>query len=229
MGDFGGLGDVCRKFTQKTLRSPTPTGVQLMFRNFAFAFLVLAISAQLGCRFCSSPYDYCPPTYTGSGCDNFCGDPCDPNYTAGSRFYGTENVCRSACTGCNSGCGGCSTGESEHYVPSEQPSPRKVERPETPEGQTLRRVPPAPAAPKVAVPQKIKSASNVRPGNSSQITRLENVPVPVPSQSKAQYAEMIHESDFTEDASGAPFSLEELKRLHPDAADVKIIGVVDQQ
>jgi len=41
------------------------------------------LSASWGCAPCGTPYDYCPPTFTG------CSDtPCDARYRAGSILYG---------------------------------------------------------------------------------------------------------------------------------------------
>jgi hypothetical protein len=45
-----------------------------------------ALSASCGCKQCASPYDYCPPTFTGS---DSC-VPCDARYRAGSILGGSS-------------------------------------------------------------------------------------------------------------------------------------------
>jgi hypothetical protein len=45
---------------------------------------IAALSASWGCKQCASPYDYCPPTFTGPDC----GVPCDARYRAGSILSG---------------------------------------------------------------------------------------------------------------------------------------------
>jgi len=48
------------------------------------AWIALALlAATVGCRICSSPYDYCGPTFTGE-----CGEECCSNARAGSIFSG---------------------------------------------------------------------------------------------------------------------------------------------
>ncbi|MBX3411958.1 MAG: hypothetical protein KF708_04510 [Pirellulales bacterium] len=46
---------------------------------------VATLATALGCKQCASPYDYCPPTFTGPGCDV----PCDARYRAGSILDGS--------------------------------------------------------------------------------------------------------------------------------------------
>lgn len=46
---------------------------------------VAALSTSWGCKQCASPYDYCPPTFTGpDSCV-----PCDARYRAGSILGGS--------------------------------------------------------------------------------------------------------------------------------------------
>lgn len=46
---------------------------------------VATLATALGCKQCASPYDYCPPTFTGPDC----GVPCDARYRAGSILDGS--------------------------------------------------------------------------------------------------------------------------------------------
>ena len=46
---------------------------------------MVSLATALGCKQCASPYDYCPPTFTGPDC----GVPCDARYRAGSILDGS--------------------------------------------------------------------------------------------------------------------------------------------
>ena len=196
-----------------------------MFRTFIVVFVICLISGFVGCRFCSSPYDYCAPTFTGNNYDFYCGDPCNPNYAAGSRFLGTEDVC--SCSTCNScGGGGCSSCDTGHYEPAaevvEQPvSVKKISQPSvrsTPS--PVKKIPNPPAPPAVAVPQTIKGASATQQAQRSS--------VPKPAVPNANYTKSAVQA-LPDPALGDPANmLEELKELNPDAVDVKIIGFEEQ-
>lgn len=185
----------------------------------------------VGCRFCASPFDYCCPTYTGNNCDYYCSDPCDPNYVAGSRFAGTENVCQTGCSTCGEvitspDCSSCSTGCSDYSGYSSDGSdayyesvgyeyenePTAPTRKVNPNGNNIQKIPPPPA-----VPQKIQVPAAVKKTPSASALRSQKV------SPQTAYASHVNAADQ------APISLAELRELNPDAVDVRIIGVQEQR
>ncbi len=195
-----------------------------MFRTFTVVVVISLVVGLVGCRFCASPYDYCSPTFTGNNYDFYQGDPCNPNYAAGSRFLGTEDVCR--CNTCNT-CdgGGCSSCETESYQmngPTEEvsapltraakPNVKSVPSP-------VKKIPSPPAAPAVAVPQTIQGASALKK------TATQELAAPKPVLPKTGYAKQA----LTNSELGDPATmLNELKELNPDAVEVKIIGFEEE-
>ena len=231
MGEFGhGIG-VWLSFCQ-TIKNPPcySLGESPMFRTFTVVFVICLISGLVGCRFCSSPYDYCSPTFTGNNYDFYRGDPCNPNYAAGSRFLGTEEVCScDTCSGC--GGGGCSSCGSGYHEPAaemiEQPVPaKKVSQPSAKSiPSSVKKIPNPPAPPAVAVPQTIKGVSALK---QSQGASQQGETVPKPVVPKASYAKSAVQA-LPDPALGDPANmLEELRGLNPDAVDVQIIGFEEQ-
>ena len=192
-----------------------------MFRTFTVIMIACSISALAGCRFCSSPYDYCAPTFTGNNHAFFHGDPCHPNYAAGSRFLGTENVCRYNCNSCSGSESGCSSCETEYYDSgSNAPQTTHVTKPALrPVTSPVKKIPDPPAAPAIAVPQTIQGASNLR-ANTQTKAASQELSAPQPAAPQANYARQASDPAF-----GDPDKmLSELKELNPDATEIKIIG-----
>jgi len=203
-------------------------GESLMFRIFTVIVIACSISVLVGCRFCSSPYDYCAPTFTGNNYAFYHGDPCHPNYTAGSRFLGTEHVCRYDCNSCGGGvsnCSSCETGyyESGNEVPQTTNLTNNVAKPTLkPATNSVKRIPDppaAPAAPAIAVPQSIQGASTLK-ANAQNKAVTRELSTPRPTTPQANYAGQASDPAF-----GDPDEwLNELKQLNPDASEIKIIG-----
>jgi len=200
-----------------------------MLRTFTVIVIACLAFGFAGCRFCASPYDYCSPTFTGNNYEFYHGNPCHPNYAAGSRFLGTEEVCRSGhCNTCDGGStSGCSSCETQHYnfesEPKEASNPvTKATKPSVRSlPSTVKKVPTPTvqsASQAVAVPQTVQGAAS--PKNAPR--ELPTAPKPaVPQTNYAKQAvQELADSDF-----GDPNKmLSELKELNPDAVEVKIIG-----
>ena len=203
-----------------------------MFRTFTVIFVICLISGLVGCRFCSSPYDYCSPTFTGNNYDYYRGDPCNPNYAAGSRFLGTEDVCScnscDACSSCGgSGCSSCDSENHEHAAEViEQPmSVKKVTRSNAgPVSSPVKKIPTPPAPPAVAVPQTIKGVSALK--QSQNVSQ--GLAVPKPVVPKANYAKSAVQPPSDPVLEDPANMLEELRELNPDAVDLKIIGFEEE-
>ena len=199
-----------------------------MFRTFTVIAIACLTFGFTGCRFCASPYDYCSPTFTGNNYEFYHGNPCHPNYVAGSRFLGTEEVCRSG--NCNSCDGytenGCSSCETKHYESDSQAVPvTRATKPSVQSPSTVKKIPapPAPpASPTVAVPQTIQGTSTLKNVQAQPSPRELPAPKPVVPQTNytKQAVQELADSDFDDPAK----MLNELKELNPDAVDVKIIG-----
>ncbi len=205
--------------------------------KFVFiSFVVLLLSGLLGCRYCSSPFDYCCPTYTGNG-DDSC-NACDPNYRAGSSLYGSEHDCK----GCGScGGGGCSSCASSHYSSSqytssgeeylssgetevydsdsEAASSPPVKSVPTP----IKKAPPPPNTPKVgvpkttpAVPSASETSSTLKSGTSRTVSATTSKPLPKKTTKL-----------LAPDNDDLPITLEELQQSDPSAVDVRILNVED--
>ena len=188
-----------------------------MFRNLFIVFVILLLSGLVGCRFCASPYDYCPPTFTGSDYGSTCGYTCDPLFRAGSRFYGSEDYC--SCRGCEVGCASCAGEtvqyESEYVVPSQSGVPsdavRSVPSP-------IKKVPTAPNPPTApAVPNKVQSTQKLR-SNSKLVSTPESKLVnanPAYGNKTAAVKRVETASDISE------ITLEELQKIDPNVIDVR--------
>jgi len=201
-----------------------------MFRTFTVIVIACLISGLAGCRFCSSPYDYCSPTFTGNNYGFYHGDPCHPNYTAGSRFQGTEYVCRTNhCNTCSSGCIDC---ETEHFIPeTSHETGTPVSKAAKPSVKSLpssvKKIPNPPAAPQVAVPQAIQGVSTLKK-NAQTSTVPQELSAPKPAVPQLNYAKQATQ-ELSESAFANPDKmLNELRELNPDAVEVKIIGFEEQ-
>lgn len=199
-----------------------------MFRTFNAIFATClffgSISGLVGCRFCASPYDYCCPTYTGDHCDDYLADPCHPNYTAGSRFLGTEGACQScsvcAGSGVDQGCSSCSTGYSSEsgsdYVSSEYESSGYEDQGGTVilhEGEGMKSVPQV--IQKVPTPAPSVSHHVLPPSPSKKKTQLVSAQKNYASQPKGHYKSL---------EKSEPISLSELREIHPDTMDGKTVN-----
>ena len=188
-----------------------------MFRNFFIVFVMFTLTGSVGCRFCASPYDYCPPTFTGNEYGSTCGYTCDPLFRAGSRFYGTEDYC--SCRGCDIGCSTC-VGEtiqygSEYYAPSESEMPVESVRPVPSSGKQIPDAPDPPAVP--AVPNKVQSTQKLRT-NSNLVSN--STPRAINSNpSYGNKAAAVKRIEAATDLS--EITLEELQKIDPSVIDVK--------
>ena len=207
-----------------------------MFRTFTVIVIACLISGLSGCRFCSSPYDYCSPTFTGNNCGQYQSDPCNPNYTAGSRFLGTEDACRNnhcnTCSSCgDAGCSDC--GMEHHETEPEAQAGTPVSKATKPKAKSLptsiKKIPAPPAAPTVAVPQTIQGTSAVKKNaQTNAASQSQELSAPKPVVPKTSYAKRAAQ-DLADSALVDPDNmLSELKELNPDAVEVKIIGIEEQ-
>ncbi|MCL2304324.1 MAG: hypothetical protein FWC43_03170 [Planctomycetaceae bacterium] len=200
-----------------------------MFRTFTVVVVACLTFGLAGCRFCASPYDYCSPTFTGNNHEFYRGNPCHPNYTAGSRFLGTEEVCRCGqCSTCGSysesGCS-CGTGH-EDFVPDAEEESVPVTRAITPSVKSVKKMPAPPsppASPTIAVPQAIQETSSLKKSVQTQSAPRE-LSAPKPAVPQTNYAKQAVQSLNDSDFSDPDTMLSELKELNPDAVEVKIIG-----
>ncbi|MGL6194996.1 MAG: hypothetical protein ACRC2T_09265 [Thermoguttaceae bacterium] len=213
-----------------------------MYRTIFALLVIFWLTGLVGCRFCGSPYDYCIPTFTGQDCDSYgCGtvSKCDPYYRAGSTFYGTEDACRTSCGGSSCGestCNSCSTNYNDD-VRIQQPVEDTGS--DTTTYQNIKKIPPAPAAPAVpaAIPKNVQTTQNAKKnGARTTSARVANETISSPRQVSANpsYAKLTPPkvnsqssalTEYSEELGDGNITIEELKKLDPDAVDVRILGV----
>jgi len=249
-GKWGNLRKICGlfrlhgRYKEKTIKfwlglavltvSPPallPPGESPMLRTFTVTAIACLTFGLVGCRFCASPYDYCSPTFTGNNYEFYHGNPCNPNYAAGSRFLGTEGVCRSSgCSTCEGySTSGCSDCETKHYdfTPETEKIGVPTTRATTSNVKSLpasvKKMPSPSASQVVAVPQTIQGAPTLK-NVQVQPSPRELPAAPRPAVPQPNYARQAIQELTNADFSDPNKMLNELKADNPDAFEVKIIG-----